>query len=208
MLSSEQARKLDQLLNLYRRRVYSGQEFSQRLGHIARPDNVAEVVLRIPTEFADSAKSAAEAYQPVKAVGYWRSLPKYRRTAEYDSFPDPRALVCPAWRVEDRPFLIGYLRAGLVYARWRGFSYCRLECGIDHGLMGTRCFTDGKWVWPEGLAHYVEAHQVRLPDEFVEEMKHYGWQVPAREAWPTYNAQGHPDYDFWIAWGNRQAAWT
>src|SRR5437764_15466607 len=99
MLSSEQARKLDQLLNLYRRRVYSGQEFSQRLGHIARPDNVAEVVLRIPTEFEDSAKSAAEAYQPVKAVVYWRSLPKYRRTAEYDSFPDPRALVCPAWRV-------------------------------------------------------------------------------------------------------------
>jgi hypothetical protein len=27
--------------------------------------------------------------------------------------------------------------------------------------------TDGVYCWPEGLAHYVKEHDVRLPDEFV-----------------------------------------
>lgn len=33
---------------------------------------------------------------------------------------------------------------------------------------GSAELTDGKhFVWPQGLAHYVEAHDVRLPDEVV-----------------------------------------
>lgn len=33
--------------------------------------------------------------------------------------------------------------------------------------MGHRDLTDGVYVWPEGLAHYVKAHAVRLPDDFL-----------------------------------------
>lgn len=33
--------------------------------------------------------------------------------------------------------------------------------------MGTAEQTDGVYVWPEGLAHYVAEHNVRLPKEFV-----------------------------------------
>ena len=32
---------------------------------------------------------------------------------------------------------------------------------------GSREFTDGTWLWPEGFSHYVENHQVRPPAEFV-----------------------------------------
>ena len=34
-------------------------------------------------------------------------------------------------------------------------------------FMGCATLTDGKYVWPEGLAHYVSAHAVRLPEDFV-----------------------------------------
>ncbi|WP_212823110.1 hypothetical protein [Catellatospora sp. TT07R-123] len=45
-----------------------------------------------------------------------------------------------------------------------GVSLCRL-CGCGNGSAEQ---TDGEFIWPEGLAHYVEDHRVRLPDEFIE----------------------------------------
>src|SRR4051812_25522741 len=45
-----------------------------------------------------------------------------------------------------------------------GLSRCRL-CGKDNGSSE---FTDGTHQWPEGLAHYVSDHSVRLPRELVE----------------------------------------
>ena len=44
-----------------------------------------------------------------------------------------------------------------------GYSECRL-CGQQNGAGE---FTDGTYIWPEGLRHYVSAHSVRLPEEFV-----------------------------------------
>lgn len=34
-------------------------------------------------------------------------------------------------------------------------------------LMGCTTLTDGKYVWPEGLAHYISEHSVCPPEEFV-----------------------------------------
>ena len=34
--------------------------------------------------------------------------------------------------------------------------------------MGDSDLTDGTWVWPEGLVHYVDAHRLPLPKEFVD----------------------------------------
>ncbi len=42
-----------------------------------------------------------------------------------------------------------------------GYSFCRL-CGQ---LNGSGEQTDGHLVWPEGLAHYIREHHVRLPAE-------------------------------------------
>jgi hypothetical protein len=33
--------------------------------------------------------------------------------------------------------------------------------------MGSSDLTDGTWLWPEGLAHYVRKHDVVLPEEFI-----------------------------------------
>ena len=85
-----------------------------------------------------------------------------------------------------------YLKGGRLFETWRGHSWCRFRCGIDDCEMGCREFTDGEWVWPEGLAHYVEAHGVLLPEDFVS------------RAMATQSAQpGGSDkvsLEFWVSW--------
>jgi hypothetical protein len=61
-----------------------------------------------------------------------------------------------------------YLSSGQTYEQYRGCSWCRFQCGISAREMGSRDLTDGTWVWPEGLAHYVESHDVNLPSRFVD----------------------------------------
>jgi hypothetical protein len=68
--------------------------------------------------------------------------------------------------------------------------------------MGGGEFTDGEWLWPEGLAHYVEAHSVRLPDAVVASMERRGWLIPA-ELGPLDASL--VDESFWIAWGAQAA---
>jgi hypothetical protein len=59
-----------------------------------------------------------------------------------------------------------------------GYSFCRFGCGIPDRDMGSCDFYDGEWLWPQGLAHYIERHSVRLPDEFIQTMRSHSWQVP------------------------------
>jgi len=44
-----------------------------------------------------------------------------------------------------------------------GISPCRL-CGIKNGSLE---FTDGTYLWPEGLVHYIREHAVRMPEAVV-----------------------------------------
>jgi hypothetical protein len=136
--------------------------------------------------------------QVLKAVGYWWSHPQLR-FPENDRFPDPTRLVTPDWRSEERPSIDRYLRSGWIYAAWRGLSHCRFKCRERY--TGSRCLTDGEWVWPEGLVHYLEAHQVRLPDEFIESMRRRDWQLPEADPRATYDGGAVVDHSFWIAWG-------
>lgn len=88
-----------------------------------------------------------------------------------------------------------YLRSGFLESFELGYSFCRIggdACvkshqshfgspisSVDGGggegeaieegsiAMGCCTLTDGKYLWPEGLAHYVECHAVRPPSHFV-----------------------------------------
>lgn len=93
----------------------------------------------------------------MRKVGFWI----------WDS--DPEKLVDPGWDPAERAKVIAYLRAGETLEAWLGYAYCRMGCfgGRMSGEMGSRDFTDGVWVWPEGFAHYLEVHQVKPPAEFV-----------------------------------------
>ncbi len=125
----------------------------------------------------------------LEAVGYW-----FNDMAP-SAYPRPQKLV-GAWDPDERAAVIAYLRAGDVLETYRGASFCRFDCGDQN--MGHRDFTDGRFAWPEGLAHYVEQHEVTLPRHFV---------MHALSGAPKTEPQGRRIDDApWFAWGKRQGA--
>jgi hypothetical protein len=89
-------------------------------------------------------------------IGLWRS-----DTAP--DLPDPHAWIDEGWDEGERAALETYLSCGTVARAFVGFSPCRI-CGERNGNLE---YSDGRYLWPEGLSHYVEKHSVRLPAEFV-----------------------------------------
>ncbi len=100
--------------------------------------------------------------QPLIGIGYWHD-------STHPEFPDPGRFVDEEWDREERASIIEYLRSGhsQPYA-CGGSSWCRFRCG--NSRLGSGEFTDGTYLWPQGLVHYIEKHSVRLPKEVVEFM--------------------------------------
>ncbi len=87
-------------------------------------------------------------------IGYWysNSEPELPMPISTDHF-------------EHKDEVLDYLQNGEVKHRWRGMSSCRL-CDLWNN--GSRCLTDGTYIWPQGLAHYVEEHNTPLPQDFID----------------------------------------
>ncbi|WP_332645158.1 hypothetical protein [Aeromicrobium sp.] len=92
-------------------------------------------------------------------VGYWLGSTE-------PGWPDPRNFVDLSWNGDERAEVVLHLRQGAVAKRYMGLSECRF-CGE---LVGSLELSDGTYVWPEGLTHYVDQHGVRLPQSFVDHM--------------------------------------
>jgi hypothetical protein len=90
-------------------------------------------------------------------IGYWRS----EHTPDW---PDPRVFIDASWDVDERSAVADYLFAGTLLRAYLGYSSCRI-CGQQNGNLE---YTDGRFAWPEGLAHYVDVHGVRLPGSVIE----------------------------------------
>lgn len=95
----------------------------------------------------------------LEVIGHW-----FRPEAP-STLPRPQCLV-GTWDAAARTAVLRHLRAGKVLVTFPDASFCRFDCGET--AMGTRDLTDGRFVWPEGLAHYVERHDVLLPERFVQ----------------------------------------
>lgn len=89
------------------------------------------------------------------------------REAALPGYPDPRVLPPLDLPEGDKQRLADYLRNGRVVASYMGNSWCRFECGVFDWEMGCKDLSDGVWLWPEGLVHYIEVHNVSLPQEFI-----------------------------------------
>lgn len=108
-----------------------------------------------------------------------------------DRYFPPQELVgeLPA---EARECVAAYLDQGIVFKRCRGKSWCRFGC--RHLDMGNKDLTDGTWVWPEGLGHYIRVHGVTLPDQFLNHVLGGGSrapnnisdQIPSDELWSEW----------------------
>jgi len=89
----------------------------------------------------------------------------------------PHQIVDLNWRSDQRSSIVDYLRSGKVLATAMGWSSCRFKCGTPDFEMGSTDLTDGTWVWPEGLDHYVSRHGIRLPEEFADHANASGYRV-------------------------------
>lgn len=89
-------------------------------------------------------------------AGYWTG-------PGVGDWPDLHRFVDYDWDEEERELIVDYLLRGFVSRAYMGYSPCRI-CGCDNGALE---LSDGTYVWPEGLRHYVVEHGVRLPSRFV-----------------------------------------
>lgn len=93
----------------------------------------------------------------LKLIGYWCG------PGDAAGWPDPSRFVDPTWEDVERDNVADYLGRGFVVRAYMGYSPCRL-CGKDNGCLE---LSDGVYVWPEGLAHYLTDHSVRPPEPFL-----------------------------------------
>lgn len=101
-------------------------------------------------------------YPNLRYLGYWKTRDKrYTR----DPRPNPQDFVDLTWGPSHREAVVAYLQSGTLLYFWIGSSTCRF-CKLRPN--GKLCLTDGTFGWPEGLAHYVQEHGLRPPQEFIE----------------------------------------
>lgn len=116
-------------------------------------------------------------------IGYWHS--KYE-----PDWPDP------AWFVDDKltdaeiKMTVDYLKNGCFMPYLMlGRSWCRFHC--EEKYLGSKEQTDGRYLWPEKLWHYIERHKVRLPHEFIANIKE-GRKMPH-----SFNDKFSTNSDWW-----------
>lgn len=131
----------------------------------------------------------------LEVLGWWF----HERTP--DVWPRPQRLV-GRWRAKERAAVLGYLAAGRTLVTYPRGSCCRFACGTR--AMGNRDLTDGTFVWPDGLLHYVERHGVRLPERFVARAL-AGNGVVRPFALPEPRS-GLFDAEPWLRWARAQGA--
>ena len=118
---------------------------------------VAELGSLAHADLQHALAALKSAVPPLEVIGYWRG------GSGNDDYPDPHALVDPAVSAESQREVIERLERGIPVWYCMGYSPCRI-CSENNGAAE---LTDGRLVWPEGLAHYVRDHDVVLPEPVV-----------------------------------------
>lgn len=99
----------------------------------------------------------------MKKVGFWRG--KEQDTNDTRGFPRVENFIDPSWDADERNRVVVYLTKGSHRVRrMRGHSTCRV-CGCRNGSAGV---SDGTYTWPSGFRHYIEGHNVKPPQDFID----------------------------------------
>lgn len=114
-----------------------------------------------------------EEWSRLRRVGFWRS--------EYEpALLDPRELIVGDWPEDERRRLIEYLEASYMMPYVQaGPSWCRCGCSPRPPDIGSGDLTDGTWIFPEGLVHYVRVHCVRPHEDFMAHVRGLNFTVPS-----------------------------
>src|SRR5215211_1156339 len=107
----------------------------------------------------------------LQRTGFFREMPHGEPTDP--SLAEARSAA--AGPHEDR--IAAYLEAGHVYVATPG--YTRDVFDGSQRIGPAHYLTDGRYLWPGDLAHYVRTYHVRVAAPFVEHMMASGWKVPS-----------------------------
>lgn len=95
----------------------------------------------------------------LKRVGFWQG-------SDSPALPHPIEFVDATWSAAERAAVATYLKSRVerVITGWRGYSHCRI-CGCSNG---SEDLSDHVYLWPSGYVHYIESHNVRPPQAFID----------------------------------------
>eukprot|EP01138_Halocafeteria_seosinensis_P001247 gb/GECG01001277.1/.p1 GENE.gb/GECG01001277.1/~~gb/GECG01001277.1/.p1 ORF type:complete len:112 (+),score=5.12 gb/GECG01001277.1/:1-336(+) len=96
----------------------------------------------------------------LQPVGYW---------GDGTTLPDPTRFQEGFADDSLRLLVVEYLKKAPLESIELGYSWCRFSsCTASHKVLGCCNMTDGVFVWPEGLYHYVRDHDGtwRQKDEY------------------------------------------
>lgn len=108
----------------------------------------------------------------LETVGFFRELDHGSKRG-----PSLQKAVTAGRPWEDQAAAVAYLRAAPTY--FATFGPTKDVIDPEHPIIDPPHFkTDGRFVWPLDLAHYVERYHVALPEAFVAHMRALDWQPP------------------------------
>jgi len=131
--------------------------------------------------------------EKLKSVGFWNNARN-----DFPHFPMP-VENSPNY---DKEKMITYIKTSGVIAEYRGISSCRFNCNekiYDNPektgsfnwkyKMGSKTFSDGVYQYPQGLEHYIDIHEIELPQDFVNHVQAHNYDPFI--SWE----KAHPDVD-------------
>ena len=103
----------------------------------------------------------------------------------------------PTWRPDDIEKVIQYLKnCPCLVTAGQGPGKCAL-CGEEYCSDNSAFLSDGKWFWPSGIEHYIEKHDMVLPDRMLEHIRKNKYRLPKNMprlgidtfTWPTQETE-------------------
>lgn len=101
-------------------------------------------------------------------IGYWSKLNGFD-----DGFPTPYDFTGD-WPGSDKVKIVNYLTLAPKVMHYDGWSWCRF-CNKDNGGVE---LSDGTFMWPRGYAHYIEKHNVLIPQPVLQHIRDNNYLVP------------------------------
>lgn len=139
---------------------------------------------------------AAAPFPRLHAIGYWYSTyePHLPHPIANQSRRDPPT----------RDAVRAHLQRGEVWMAFSGHSYCRL-CDCNDASMGSCDLTDGVWIWPQGLTHYLDTHDIELPATFLDHVAS-GSRIDERPLALLRELHASISRERWLAWAREAGA--
>lgn len=92
--------------------------------------------------------------------------------------PTLESTIDPSWNPPDKERLVSYLTQSPIVVAGGAIIACRL---CPRNVPMTTFQSDGVWLWPMDLSHYVLYHSVTLPDRLVQHVRNRNYAPPKEE---------------------------